>query len=395
MNVAYFDCIGGASGDMLLSALLGSGLPIAEVEKSLKNLNLSCRLQLKQVTRQGLGATQLKLTPLEKKVVRTFSNIQEIIEQSRLPKSIKEKTLAILKLLAEVESRIHRVKLEQVHFHEIGALDTLVDIVGFLTGLNYFKLDELYASALPTGVGFSRTDHGLLPLPSPATLEILKGVPIYSLSVQAELTTPTGAAILKTMVKKFGEMPPMIVKKIGYGAGEREHDFPNVVRVLLGKSQLKAGEEAILIETNIDDINPQILGYLCQELFQKGALDVWLTPIQMKKGRPGTLLSLLVKVGDEESFLDYLFSETSTLGARLLKLNRRKMEREIITVKTSIGQGKVKIGRWKGKILTFSPEYEDCVRIAKERNLPLEKVQERLKTAALSKLKKKISPKKT
>jgi hypothetical protein len=387
MKVAYIDCVAGVSGDMLLGALIDLGLPLSFLEKTIKKIQLPFRLEVEQTVKGNIGATRVKVNVEERGVVRTWPSIEEIIRKSRLEKEVKESSLKALLFLAQAEASIHRVNIDQVHFHEIGALDTLIDVVGVVSGFKYFNVKEIFCSLVPTGVGMVKTDHGLLPLPPPATLEILKGIPTYSLNVQAELTTPTGASLLKTLCTEFGKFPPMKIEKTGYGAGSRELEIPNILRIILGE-KIDLESDVVLIETNLDDISPEIIGYLKGLLSEVGALDVWTTPIQMKKERPGVTLSAIVPLSFKEKVVDKIFKESTTLGVRIAPLERIVLSREIIEVNTPYGRGRVKIAWREGKIINVSAEYEDCVRLAKKSGVPLKKVKMELEKKAFSLIRK-------
>lgn len=389
MKVVFLDCFSGISGDMFIASLLDAGLSLPRLEKELKKLNLSFRLESKEVTRKGITGLLFKVLPTEPAVIRTWPNIREIISSSRLEKTIKEKALEILKTIAEAEAKVHRLSPDQIHFHEIGGIDTIVDAVGAVLSLKLLKIEKVYCSPLPQGVGFIQTEHGLLPLPAPATSEILKGVPTYSRPIPAELTTPTGAAIAKNLADEFREMPPLIIEAIGYGAGHKDLGQPNLLRAFIGQEVKDREEEEVkLIETTIDDIQPQNLGYLTELLIQKGALDVWLTPVQMKKNRPGVVLSVLTSPPFQEKILELIFSETNTLGVRFIPLKRLTLERKTVEVKTRLGKARVKIGFWKGNPVTISPEYEDCKKIAQEKDLTLKEVQTEFRLKAKKSLRK-------
>ncbi len=387
MRVAFFDCFSGISGDMFIASLLDAGLSLSKLEEELKKLNLSFRLETERVIRQGIGGLRFKVLPTEPKIIRTWPSVKEIVGSSRLEKEIKEKTLKIIKTIAEAEAKVHRISLDQVHFHEIGGVDTIVDAAGAVLSLKLLKIQKVYCSPLPQGVGFVQTEHGLLPLPAPATSEVLKGVPTYSRPIPAELTTPTGAAIAKILVDEFREMPPLEVETIGYGAGYRELEHPNLLRVFIGQGPTEEEEDVKLIETTIDDSQPQSLGYLSELLMEKGALEVWFTPVQMKKNRPGVVLSVLVSTPFEEKILESIFSETNTLGVRFVPLKRLTLERKVVEVRTRLGRARVKIGFWRGRPVTISPEYEDCKKIAKEKGLTLKEVQEEFRLKAKKNLK--------
>ncbi len=382
MKIAYFDCFSGISGDMILGALIDAGFPEKALRQELAKIPLpSYKLEIKKVEKEGIGATSVKVYPQEKSIIRTWSNIKTLFEKSKLSVKIRSKSLEIFLLLAQAEAQIHQLNLDQVHFHEIGAIDTIIDIVGALSGINYLKIDEIFSSPLPTGLGMVRTDHGMIPIPSPAVLEILKGVPLYSRGITAELVTPTGAAIIKSLAKSFGEIPEMMLEKVGYGAGTRDLEIPNVLRVVIGEKAAKGKEEVLQIETNIDDTNPEFFSHLVEKLFRLGALDVWLSPIYMKKNRPGTMLSLLTLKGREEEILDAIFNETNTFGVRITPALRSKLDADTLSVETIYGNARVKIGRLKGEIVTISPEYEDCAELAQKANVPLKLVYEEVKKA--------------
>ncbi|HAW60512.1 MAG TPA: nickel pincer cofactor biosynthesis protein LarC, partial [Actinobacteria bacterium] len=331
-------------------------------------------IRVKKVDKLGIGATKVSVQAEERGIVRTWTNIKNLIDESAIAPPVKERSKEIFLKLAQAEAKIHQKSLDQIHFHEIGATDSIVDIVGAAIGLHRLGIEEVYSSPLATGMGLARTEHGAIPIPSPATLEILRETPIYSRGITAELTTPTGAAIIKTYAKSFGDMPPMRMSSIGYGAGTRDLEIPNVLRLILGKTEeFESAEmdEVLVIETNIDDLSPEFYGYITEKLFEAGAFDVWASPIYMKKNRPGLALSVLAKAGEEGEILDILFRETTTFGVRLSRETRRKIGRETIEVKTEFGRARVKVGRFKGKVVSLSPEYEDCARLAREAKVPL------------------------
>ncbi|MDI6689291.1 MAG: nickel pincer cofactor biosynthesis protein LarC [Actinomycetota bacterium] len=391
MKIAYFDCFSGISGDMVLGALLDAGFPFEVLLTELKKLPLKdYEIKAEKVEKLGISATKVCVRAEEKGIIRTWSNVKSIIQESKLHPDVKEESQRIFLKLAEAESKTHRKSIDQVHFHEIGAHDTLIDIVGTVIGLHYLGIKEIYSSPLATGMGLMKTEHGVLPIPAPATLEILKDIPIYSAGIATELVTPTGAAIIKTYAKEFGEMPPLKIASIGYGAGTRDLKIPNVLRILVGEA-LSIGEEMDLVETiraNIDDMNPEVYHHVMERLFEAGALDVWLTPIYMKRNRPGVTLSVLLPLRIEEKILEILFEETTTLGIRCSRETRRKLTREILEIDTEFGPIAIKMGKFRGRIVNISPEYEDCARIARESNVPLKLVYEKAKEAAREELKK-------
>lgn len=384
MRVAYFDCFSGIAGNMILGALLDAGLSLSQLKKDLSKLNLSgYELKVSEVKKREIGGTYLQVKIKEKKIERKLRDILRIIEQSSLEREIKVLSQEIFNKLAAAEGKVHRKDQKDIHFHEVGALDAIIDTVGAVIGIKLLGIEKVYASSLNTGTGFIKCSHGLLPVPAPATLELLKGIPIYSQNISAELVTPTGAAIITTLSSEFGKMPLMRLENIGYGAGKWDLPFPNLLRVSIGEIKEEEEEDKVaLIETNIDDLNPLFYDYLFDKLFKVGALDVFLTPILMKKGRPANLLAVIAEEKYIPKIKEIIFSETTTLGIRVSEVRRSKLKRERLTVETKFGKIRVKIGRLKGKIKTISPEYEDCKRKAKEFNLPLKEVYEEAKRIA-------------
>lgn len=385
-KIAYFDAFSGVSGDMILGALLDVGLPFDKLKKELAKLPVKeFELKVEQVEKQGIAATRVVVIAEETGIVRTWANISSMIDKSKLNPAVKVKAQEVFLTLARAEAKVHRKNIEQVHFHELGATDSIVDIVSAAVGLHMLGVERIICSPLPTGLGMVKTDHGSMPIPAPATLEILENVPIYSAGIAAELVTPTGAAIIKTYADSFGDMPPMTVKAIGYGAGTRDLDIPNVLRVLIGESMPaeKADIEVVLLaETNLDDVSPEVYTYLTDRLFDAGAMDVWLAPIYMKKTRPATALSVLAPIELEEDILGVLFEETSTLGVRVSREVRRRAQRESVTVSTAVGQCRVKIGRLGDRVVSIAPEYEDCAELAARSTLPIKDVYEMASVAA-------------
>lgn len=378
MKVAYFDCFSGVSGDMILGSLMDAGADIADLEWELAKLGLpSLKLHVESVTRNGLTGKKFSVTTAERGIERTFRDICDMIDRSCLSEKVKLSCRKIFTVLAAAEGKIHGVSPESVHFHEVGALDSIVDVVGAVLVLQRLRIDEIYASRIHIGTGFVETRHGLLPVPAPATLEILKGVPVYSRGIESELTTPTGAAILKTLTRKFGVFPPIRVETVGYGAGSKTLEIPNMLRVCLGDSSDRyETDEVSLVETNIDDMNPELFAYLSERLAQIGALDVYHTPVSMKKGRPGVLLSVLLEEDRLDAVLEVLFRESTTLGVRIQKVQRAKLTREIITVTTPWGEVRVKLGRLRGGVVNIAPEYEDCRVVAAKAGVALKEVYE-------------------
>lgn len=397
MRIAYFDCFSGISGDMFVGALLDAGLKIEILEKELNKLNLSgYQLEVNKVLKKGISASQFKVKIQEKGVERRFKDILNILEESKLDEEIKNEVKKIFFKIVEAESKIHQEDIEKIHFHEIGGLDSIIDISSAVIGIKALEIKEIYSSPLPLGKGFVKCAHGILPLPAPATLELLKNIPTYSGGMESEMVTPTGAAIISTLTKDFGERPLMKIEKIGYGAGEREFSIPNLLRVSIGEKILSdrdlmdgyVHDEALLIETNIDDMNPEFYDYIMDKLFSQGALDVFLTPIQMKKNRPAHMFSIIVYEQNLKEILKVLFSESTTLGVRIKEVKRLKLTQQNFIAETKYGKIKVKVGIFKEDIKTIAPEYQDCQKIAQQYQVPLKEIYEEAKKVAYDRMKK-------
>lgn len=383
-KILYFDCFAGISGDMTVAALIDLGVDPIELRRELDKLNLNgWDMEVCQGQRSGLRGTRFDVrlgqTAVHQhdndlvKGHRNLGDIEAIINNSLLSEGIKNKSKQIFSVLAEAEARVHGKAIEQVHFHEVGAVDSIIDIVGTAICLDIMDIDNIYVSPLNLGSGTVTCAHGTLPVPAPATAEILQGVPVYSSGVQAELVTPTGAAIVKTLAAEFIPMPRMTVEKTGYGMGSRDiPDMPNMLRVMRG-SVSNTGS-FIMLETNIDDMNPEIYSYLFPLLLQKGALDVYLTNVIMKKNRPGTMISILCRSEDARVLQGILFTETTTLGIRCRPIERVELERRVQTVDTSLGPVKFKMAYLDGRLLKTAPEYEECRRLAEQNGLPLKDV---------------------
>ena len=385
MTLAYFDCFSGISGDMTLGALVDAGLPIEVLRSELAKLNLpGYEITSEKVKRSGLAATKVHVILDEKEQpARHLSGIQKIINGSALSPAVKQKSLNIFQRLAEVEAKVHGTTPDKVHFHEVGAVDAIVDIVGSVIGLEHLGITEVMCSPLNVGSGTVHAAHGKLPVPAPATAELLKNIPLYSSSITFELTTPTGAAIISTLAASFGPLPQMTISRIAYGAGSKDlPGQPNVLRLMIGEP-VSAYEEdtSIIIESNIDDMNPQIYDHLIETLMAKGAHDAYLTPIIMKKGRPAILLSVLTDRENSDTLLDVIFRETTSIGVRIQEVGRKKLSREVRTVETSYGKIRIKISRRGDEIMTVTPEYEDCRRLAEEKQVPLKQVMEEARRA--------------
>ncbi|HXC46722.1 MAG TPA: nickel pincer cofactor biosynthesis protein LarC [Candidatus Sulfotelmatobacter sp.] len=382
MKYAYFDCFSGISGDMTLGALMDAGVPVEQLRSELRGLNVpDWELTAEKVWKNGMAATYAKVSARDTQTHRSLSTILGIIEKSNLSPAVKDRASAIFKKLGEAEAAVHDVPLEKIHFHEVGAIDAIVDIVGACIGFAALGIESFACSPLNVGGGTAKMAHGVLPVPAPATARLLLGKPTYSNGVQKELVTPTGAAIVATLCTAFGPQPPMTVNAIGYGAGTADLEGqPNVLRLMVGEAAEKradAESETIrVLEANLDDMNPQIYGYFLEKALAAGALDVFATPVQMKKNRPGMLVTVLCKPEDESKFQEMLFSETTTLGVRAYAAERRVLARQWETVGTAFGEVRIKVARLNGHIRQASPEFEDCRKLAEAKNVPLQRVMD-------------------
>ena len=385
MKVAYFDCFSGASGDMILGALIDAGLSSRLLRKELKKLGFpSVRLKATKVLKGGLTATQVVVEGKgETRTHRTLKEMLRIIDRSTLEPGIKEQSREIFRRIASVEGEIHRRPMEDIHFHEIGGLDSVVDIAGAVWGLRQLGIERIYVSRVNVGTGFVKCEHGTIPVPSPAALSLMRGKPIYSSGVEKELLTPTGAALLSTLGSEFGSLPPMKVERIGYGAGRSDLPHPNLLRVMIGTLEAAAGVERVMVvETNIDDMNPQFYDYVMEKLLALEVMDVFVTPILMKKNRPATLLTVICPAEKLTSVTRFLLKETTTLGMRWHEEERARADREIITLQTKYGSVRFKLARWEGRLVNLSPEYEDCKKWAIRTGIPLKDIFEESKKAA-------------
>jgi pyridinium-3,5-bisthiocarboxylic acid mononucleotide nickel chelatase len=375
MKIAYFDLIGGASGDMLLGALLDAGLELTALQAALADLNLpGYSLSCRKVSKQGFGATKLDVEVQDSATERHLGDILKLIHSSKLPAPIIQRAQGIFTRLGEVEAGIHGATLEHVHLHELGGIDTIVDVTGFLLALQLLEIDEIHCSSFPLGRGFVRGAHGSIPLPAPATLALLKGAPVTGSEIEKELVTPTGAALLTSLAKTYGPIPQMTLQAVGYGAGGRDLAIPNLLRVLIGEAQASTGrqvETLVLLETNIDDLNPQIYDHLLERLFAAGALDATLTPMHMKKNRPAVQVSVLCRADSADSLEGILFAETSTLGIRRSLVERHALPRSFVTVETPYGALRLKLAEYAPGKVRAAPEYEDCRKLAAEAGVPL------------------------
>ncbi len=377
MRVLYIDMTAGISGDMTLGALADLGVPVNLIQEAVDDLPIEhVDILEKQVQQSGLRAVKIDVRPAEPGPVRTFANIRSIIEDSDLRDPVKARSLLIFQTLADAEGKIHGKQPDQVHFHEIGAADSIVDIVGTALGLDWLEADEIHASQVPLGTGMVKTKHGVLPVPVPAVVEILRGVPVYSSGIPTEIVTPTGAAILKACVDQFGPLPPMELEAVGYGSGYKELGVPNILRILMGTAmtEVNVRERALLITTNIDDMNPELYEYVMEKLFTAGASDVWLAPIQMKKTRPATSLHVLVPPARVEKVKEIIFEETNTLGLRVSEVEKEALERDFLQVDTGYGEVRVKVGRMGDRVVNLAPENADCQAIARSSGIPLKEI---------------------
>jgi uncharacterized protein (TIGR00299 family) protein len=396
MKIAYFDCSAGISGDMCLGALVDAGVSLSKLRSCLKKIPITgYRLSERKVRRNGIAATKVDVILTEPKghshhdhahhhktPARKWTDVKKLIASSTLEDSIKRKGLAIFRHLFEAEAAVHGESVDHVHLHELGAVDCIVDIFGTLIGLEMLGVEKVFSSPVNTGQGTVNTAHGLLPIPAPATLELLKGCQFYSSGINFELTTPTGAAILSGLVEAFGPLPGISAERTGYGAGNREiADIPNAFRLIIGEnlsvkdsSSSYSGDRVIVLETNIDDMNPQYYEGIIDKLLKAGALDVFLENISMKKSRPAIKITAIIRDLDIDKVTDILFSETTTIGVRYYSAERRILNREIIKVKTSFGAMRFKVSRHNGKIVTVTPEYEDLRAISDKTNIPVKEI---------------------
>src|SRR6266849_4510680 len=414
MRIAYLDCFSGISGDMFLGALIDAGVSPKLREDTVKALDIGARLEISRVARAGISATKVdvygngeKDLPREvfweqhgrdhphehshshersnehrHKHGRTLTEIRKIIEEAAIGDEAKATAVCIFETLGQAEAEIHSTSIDQVHFHEVGAVDAMVDIVCAAVGAEALGIDEWICSPLNVGGGTVKCAHGTLPVPAPATLKLLRDAPVYSLGPQVELVTPTGAAIVKTLATRFDSFPAMKIERAGYGAGTRDFDdHPNVLRLTIGEAAQTAGARTLhemitVLEANLDDLSPQVLAYAAEKLLADGALDVFSVPVQMKKGRPGALLTVLSKTEDAERLTKMIFAETTTLGVRRREEQRQTLARRWETVKTSWGKVRVKIASMNGSVSNYAPEYEDCRALAEANHVPLKMVIE-------------------
>jgi pyridinium-3,5-bisthiocarboxylic acid mononucleotide nickel chelatase len=391
MRTLYFDCFAGASGDMILGALVGAGLEERHLLEQLSLLGPSgYEIEFSKVDRSGISATRVKVKVPEEHSHRHLSDILRIIRDSGLSDGVKERATRIFSRLAEAEARVHNMPVERIHFHEVGALDAIIDITGACIGFEALGIERFTSSALHVGSGMVEMAHGRFPVPPPAVAELLKDAPVYSSDISGELVTPTGAAIISTVVREYGALPRMKIERVAYGAGGRDYPrFPNALRLIIGEAAEvgqahTTGPEApdeklLMLETNIDDMAGQKFGYLMERAFELGALDCFFTHAQMKKNRPGVLVSILCRPAERERLCELLFTETTTLGVREYEVKRRALEREVKSVLTRYGAIDVKVAHLNGRIINEMPEYEQCLAAARRTGVALSVVEDEVR----------------
>jgi uncharacterized protein (TIGR00299 family) protein len=370
--LCYLDAFSGISGDMLVGALADAGADQGAIADAVGSLDTGAKLSFRKVQRCGIAATLFQVTNTESHTHRHLSHILKMIDQAKLTDRAKQTASAVFRRLGEVEAAVHRVPVEKVHFHEVGAVDSIADIVGACVAFDLLDIDTVVSSPVNVGSGTVQTEHGVLPVPAPATAALLEGKPVYARGPALELTTPTGAAVATTLAREFGVLPPMRICRTGYGAGSQDFkEHANVLRVLIGEPTGASEATAVsILEANIDDLSPQVLAYAMERLLENGALDVTLQPIEMKKGRPGTLLRVIARPEDREPLAQLVFAETSTLGLRIYGAERRVQSRSWVEVQTPHGKVRVKVSG-EG---SYAPEYEDCRRLALAAGIPLKQI---------------------
>jgi len=375
---AYLDCFSGISGDMFVGALLDAGLPFEDLKAALQSLPFEgYELQVRREERHGIFGTRFEVRVDEvHSHHRTFRDIRHILRQGRLSDTVVEQSIRVFEAIAKAEARIHGVSSEEVHFHEVGAQDSIIDIVGAVYGLEQMGIQCLYASSLPLGSGFVVAAHGRIPVPAPATVELLKGIPVQDSGIQKEMVTPTGAALARVLVQGFGALPSMRIEHTGYGVGSRLLDErPNLLRLLIGKERGGADTDTLVVlETNLDDVNPEWLGHLMEQLFEAGALDVVFCPVHMKKNRPGTQVQVLAPPPLRDALMDILFQETGTLGIRYQYALRTVLDRSVMEVESPWGPLQIKKVVQKGRKPVYLPEYEACKVVALRNRRPLREI---------------------
>jgi pyridinium-3,5-bisthiocarboxylic acid mononucleotide nickel chelatase len=380
MKTLYFDCFAGASGNMILGGLVSLGVDERELIEQIKLLDIAdFELEFTTVNKSGISAIHANVKVLHENAHRHLHTIEKIISGSKLSDKIKNHAIKIFTNLAEVEAKVHGIDVQKVHFHEVGAMDAIIDVTGSCIAFEMLGIESFACSKIHVGSGFVNMAHGKFPIPPPAVSELLKGIPIYSTEIVGELCTPTGAAIIATFSTSYGEIPNLMTEKIGFGAGTRDYEnFPNVIRLMLGETdhRLLTTNHLFLIETNLDDTTPQVLGFVMDKAIEIGALDCWFTPIQMKKNRPATMVSILCEPKNQRQLINLLYVETTTLGVRVREIERECLERKFVKVTTQFGEIDVKIGLLNGKQVNAMPEYEQLKRIANEKKIPLKLLKE-------------------
>jgi uncharacterized protein (TIGR00299 family) protein len=383
VRVAHFDCFSGISGDMTVAALIDAGVDAAAITGAVASLGLPVRLEVEKLRKGGFAATAVRVEAAEESSHRFLPEVEEILGRGGLTARQRTLALRIFRRLAEAEAAVHGLPLERVHFHEVGALDSIADIAGAAVALDLLGADRFTSRSVPTGSGMVKCAHGLMPIPAPGTAELLKGVPLAPSPIKAELTTPTGAAILTTVVQEWVETPAMTVERVGHGAGRREfEEQPNLLRLFVGSAATPAESDRVwVLETNLDDLPAEVIGYCYDLLLAAGALDVFSTPIFMKKNRPGVLLSVIAPEARLPALEEILFRETSTFGIRRYAVSRHKLQRRPCTVATPWGPVRGKLGWLEGRAPVLTPEYEDCARVAREQGVALREVFARVQLA--------------
>lgn len=377
VRVAHFDCFSGISGDMVLGAVIDAGVPVEAIRTALDSLQLPLKLEVERVKRCGFAATKATVEAADQEDYRFLPDVEAILAKGALTPKQRELATTIFRKVAVAESTVHGMPLERVHFHEVGALDSIADIVGAAVGLELLGVEAFTSTPVPTGSGTVKCAHGIMPVPTPGTAELLKGVPLAPSVIKTELTTPTGAAILTTVVGTWTATPAMTIERIGHGSGTKDFiEQPNILRLMVGTADGKVGGEAdtvAVLETNLDDVAPEVVGYCVERLFAAGALDVFTMPIQMKKQRPGVLLSVICEDAKVTELEAIVFRETGTFGVRRTTATRSKLQREAVEIQTPWGPVKAKRG-WRDGFEVLTPEYDDCARVARERGVPLREV---------------------
>lgn len=386
MRTLYFDCFAGVSGNMILGGLVALGVDRTELVRVLETVSpVGFSIEFTDVDRSGIAAVHASVSTPDEKNHRHLSDVEKIIDQSGVSDGVKHRAKAIFRRLAEAEAKVHGITVDRVHFHEVGAMDAIIDIVGACIGFEMLEVERFVCSKVHVGSGFVEMAHGKFPVPPPAVTELLSGIPFYSTEIEGELATPTGVAIIATLCELFERANEITVEKVGYGAGTREYKgFPNALRMIIGEStvQRRSSDRLVQLETNIDDLSPQILGYVMDRAFELGALDCWFTPIQMKKNRPAVMLSILCERARQESLTHLVYTETSTLGIRVREVERECLEREVVSVETKFGSVDVKIGKLNGEVVNAMPEYDQVRRLALENKVAFRIVRD----AALAEL---------